>query len=220
MIILSPSILAADFARLGEQVNVSHAAGCEWLHIDVMDGVFVPNISIGLPVVSSLRKVSGQFFDVHLMIVEPHKYTERFAKAGADLITVHYEACGERTAQTLSEIRSYGKKAGVSVSPKTPVEAIRDVLPLCDLVLIMTVEPGYGGQAFIPESLAKIEEISRMKREGDYSFHIEVDGGITSGNIQSVTSRGADVIVAGSSVFGASDMPAAVKGLLEKGIII
>ena len=219
MIILSPSILAADFARLGEQVNASHAAGCEWLHIDVMDGVFVPNISIGLPVVSSLRKVSGQFFDVHLMIVEPHKYTERFAKAGADLITIHYEACGERTAQTLREIRSYGKKAGVSVSPKTPVEAIRDVLPLCDLVLIMTVEPGYGGQAFIPESLVKIEEINRVKREGGYSFHIEVDGGITSDNIWSVTSRGADVIVAGSSVFGASDMPAAVKGLLEKGNI-
>ncbi|MCR5791703.1 MAG: ribulose-phosphate 3-epimerase [Lachnospiraceae bacterium] len=198
---LAPSILAADFNRLGEQLKEMENAGADWVHFDVMDGKFVPSISFGMPVLSSIRSTTKCPFDVHLMIEEPIRYVEEFVKSGADIVTVHAEACSDLEA-TLKKIKACGAKAGVSVKPATPVEEIKDVLPLVDMVLIMTVEPGFGGQAFIESSYEKIRKMKEMIENSELAIDIEVDGGINLYNIEKVIESGANIFVAGTSVFG------------------
>ena len=197
---LSPSILAADFNCLGEQIRQVREAGAEFLHFDVMDGLFVPSISFGLPVLESIRKNTDLFLDVHLMIKEPIRYVKEFAEAGADLITVHFEAC-ENCRETLQAIRALNKKAGLSVKPATPVEVIREFLDDTDLILIMSVEPGFGGQKFLPDAMTRIGQARELLTKAGSRALLEVDGGITLSNVQEVLRAGADTIVAGSAVF-------------------
>lgn len=200
MNILSPSILSADFCRLGEQIKEVENAGAQYLHIDVMDGLFVPSISYGVPVIASIRKCSDIFFDVHLMIEKPERYVKAFADSGADLINFHIEAT-EDVAGTIEKIRELGKKVGITIKPATPAKAVEPYLELVDMVLVMTVEPGFGGQKLIPECLDKVKEIRAMVTERGLSTDIEVDGGIDAGNVHLAVSAGANVIVAGSAVF-------------------
>ena len=212
MIQISPSVLAADFTRLGEELADIERAGADMVHLDVMDGVFVTNISFGLPVIEALRKKSGMVFDVHLMIVEPEKYVERFVDAGADIVTFHHEATKD-TAAVLKMIRAKGAKAAVSVKPNTPVEEIYPYLELCDMVLIMTVEPGYGGQALIPETLEKVGKLKAEIDNRGLTVDIQVDGGINEKNAPDAISAGANILVAGSAVFKAQDRKAAIDAL-------
>lgn len=198
--ILSPSILAADFAILGEQIREADEAGAEYIHIDVMDGVFVPSISFGMPVIKSIRKVTKKIFDVHLMIVEPERFVKEFAECGADSITFHIEAT-EDVDEIIDQIHSLGCRAGMAIKPKTPTEVVRKYLSKVDMLLVMTVEPGFGGQKYIPESTERIREIRHMAEEMGIDLDIQVDGGITEDNISVVLDAGANVIVAGSSVF-------------------
>ncbi len=200
MYILAPSILAADFNILGQQIKETEEAGAKYLHIDVMDGVFVPSISFGMPLISSIRETSGQFFDVHLMIVDPIRYIKEFADCGADGITFHLEACEDADA-VIEAIRSYGMKVGISIKPGTPVEAIYPYLSKIDMVLIMSVEPGFGGQTFMPESLERISQLRAHIQEQNLPVTIEVDGGIGKKNVREVIQAGADIFVAGSAVF-------------------
>lgn len=198
--ILAPSILAADFMQLGEEIRRIEAGGAEYVHYDVMDGSFVPAISFGMPILTQLRKATDLVLDVHLMIVKPERYIEEFADLGADIITVHYEAC-EDPAEIIRLIHAKGKKAGMAIKPATPVSEIVPFLPELDMVLIMTVEPGFGGQSVLPECLDKVSEL-RAITDAEYpGVDIEVDGGIRADNIAGIVSYGANVIVAGSAVF-------------------
>lgn len=200
MNILSPSILSADFARLGEDIKIIDEARAEYIHVDVMDGLFVPSISFGMPVIKSIRKVTGKVFDVHLMINEPIRYIDEFVKAGADIITVHVEACSDVVA-TIEKIKASGVKAGITLNPDTPVSAISPYLDMVDMVLVMSVNPGYGGQKFLVTSIDKLKEVKKLKDDSGLGFDIEVDGGINVDNLPSVLEAGANVIVAGSAIF-------------------
>ena len=197
---LAPSILAADFTELGKQMKMTEDNGAEYLHFDVMDGMFVPSISFGMPVLKSIKKATDQIMDAHLMVQEPIRYIESFKEAGADYVTVHLEAC-EDVHATLDKIRACGMKVGLSICPETPAESVREYLPKIDMLLVMSVHPGFGGQKFIPESLDKIRVIRGMITEAGLSVDIEVDGGIYLTNVREVLDAGANIIVAGSSVF-------------------
>ena len=212
---IAPSILSADFAKMGEEVRSMEACGADVIHYDVMDGVFVNNITFGLKMLEDIRPYTKLPIDAHLMIVNPEKYVERFAKAGADYITVHYEACKDNLREVLELIRSTGVKCGAVINPDTPVGCIRDVIPLCDMVLVMSVFPGFGGQKFIPTSLEKLREIRKLIDESGKEILLEIDGGITAENVAEVKAAGADVIVAGSAVFKASDRAAMIAKLKE-----
>lgn len=211
--ILAPSILSADFKILGEQMALCEKGGAEYLHFDVMDGMFVQNISFGIPVLESIKGSSGMVLDVHLMVTEPIRYVEAFAKAGADILTVHYEAC-EDVQATLDQIHACGIKAGITIKPDTPVEVLKPYLDQADMFLIMSVEPGQGGQGFIPESLEKIRVLREMLQERGLDTDIEVDGGIKLENVAEVAKAGANVMVAGSAVFR-GDIEENVSGFMR-----
>ena len=214
MIKLAPSILSADFARLLEDVKKVEKAGCEYLHIDVMDGHFVPNITLGPGIVKSLRKDVNMVFDAHLMIENPDNYIKEFADAGCDIIVVHQEAC-THLHRTIQNIKSHGIKAGVALNPATPIETIKYVLQDVDMVLLMSVNPGFGGQSYIPVVTKKIKELRALIDEMGLDIDIEVDGGVKPSNISEVVNAGANVIVAGSAIFNAGNIDEAVKSLRE-----
>lgn len=210
---IAPSILSADFANLQRDIEMINGSQAEWFHVDVMDGVFVPNISFGMPVIRAVKKHAKKPLDVHLMINDPDRYLKEFKDCGADVLTVHFEAC-THLHRTLSAIRALDMKAGVALNPHTPVGHLESILGDLDLVLIMSVNPGFGGQSFIQESLKRIEAVRMMREKGGHSFLIEVDGGVNIANAGMLKAAGADVLVAGNAVFGAAD-PAAMIAELQ-----
>lgn len=212
--IISPSMLSADFGNLERDTKMIDRSAAEWVHIDVMDGVFVPNISFGFPVMKPIRKATAKVLDVHLMIVEPEKYVKRFVEAGADYVTFHYEAT-ENIDLCIDEIHAAGAKAGISIKPATPASVLKDILGKVELVLVMSVEPGFGGQSFMPASLAKVRELKALRDEMGLDFLIEIDGGISSKNAGEVFAAGCDAVVAGSAVFGAPDPEAEIVKMIN-----
>ena len=212
---IAPSILSANFAKMGEEVRSLEQCGADLVHCDVMDGVFVNNITFGIKMVEDLRKITTLPLDCHLMIVHPEKYVERLAKAGADIITVHWEACQENLKEVLMLIKSTGVKCGAVINPDTPVEKIKDVILLCDMVLVMSVFPGFGGQKFIPSALDKLRKIRKIIDESGKEIDLQIDGGVTAENVAEIKAAGANVIVAGSAVFKAEDRAEMIKKLKE-----
>ena len=211
--ILAPSVLGADFTRLGEEVKTVAEAGAEYIHLDVMDGAFVPSISFGMPVIQSLRKVTDKVFDVHMMVEEPGRYIMDMKQAGADLICVHAEACCHLD-RTIHQIKEAGLKAGAALNPATPVEVLEYVLPVTDMVLVMSVNPGFGGQKFIPYAVEKVKKLRKMIDEKGLAVDIQVDGGVTLDNARTLLEAGANILVAGSAVFK-NDAASNVAGFLE-----
>ena len=209
---ISPSVLASDLSNLASEVKDIEKCGADMVHLDVMDGRFVPNMSFGMPVIEALKKHTSIIFDVHLMIVSPEDYADRFIDAGADILTFHIEAC-EKPAELLEEIREQGVMAGISIKPATPVEEIFPLLDQCDMVLVMTVEPGYGGQKLIPETIEKVRKLKAEINRRGIDLEIAVDGGVNESNAFELVNAGAGILVAGSSVFGASDRRAAIDAL-------
>ena len=218
MIEIAPSILSADFTRLGEEISTVQKAGASILHVDVMDGRFVPNITVGLPVVKALSRATSLPIDAHLMIVEPGQYAQQFAKAGARMVSIHIEA-DPNAHRTLSSIRAEGALAGIVINPATPLSAIDEAIKFADYTLIMSVNPGFGGQEFIPESLDKVRRLRKMIDERGLRTRIEIDGGINQDNIGEVTGAGAEIIVAGSAIFGAPDPAVALRELREATVL-
>ncbi len=212
--IISPSMLSADFGNLERDTKMLEQSSAEWIHIDVMDGVFVPNISFGFPVMKPIRKATTKVLDVHLMIVRPELYVKRFVEAGADYVTFHYEAT-DNIDGCIDAIRQAGAKVGISIKPATDADALKDILPKVDMVLVMSVEPGFGGQSFLESSLAKISRLAEMRKEQGLEFLIEVDGGISAKNSGAVFNAGAEVLVAGSAVFGAEDPEGEIVKMLQ-----
>jgi ribulose-phosphate 3-epimerase len=212
--LVSPSLLAADFLNLGKEVAMVNKSLADWIHCDIMDGVFVPNISFGLPVVEQIKKIAEKPLDVHLMIVDPDRYLTRFCDAGANILTVQYEAC-IHLQRTVTEIRKLGMKAGVAVNPHTPVSLLENTLPFIDMVLIMTVNPGFGGQSFIHECYRKIADLRKIIDRGGYNVLIEVDGGIDTTNAAKLVETGVNVLVAGNSVFSSTDPEGTIQKLKE-----
>lgn len=207
---LAPSLLAADFGILKEQLQELEKANVPYIHLDIMDGVFVPNLSFGLAVVQSIRKYTKMVFDVHLMIIEPERYVQQFAKAGADIFCFHIEAT-KNAKELVAKIKELGMKAAIAVKPGTPLTAVEELLPELDMVLVMTVEPGFGGQKFMEDQMAKVEKLVQLRKEHNYHYDIEVDGGINPQTLKTAFAAGANVIVAGSAVMGAADISARVK---------
>jgi ribulose-phosphate 3-epimerase len=212
--LVSPSLLAADFGNLEKEVLMVNRSQADWIHLDIMDGVFVPNISFGFPVIETVKKISSKPLDVHLMIMDPDRFISHFCDAGANILTVQYEAC-THLHRTVSEIRKLGMKAGVALNPHSPVSLIKNVLPYIDMVLVMTVNPGFGGQTFIEESYNKITELRSMIDSGGYKVLIEVDGGIDTKNAAALIEAGVNVLVAGNAVFGSKDPAGTIKKLKE-----
>lgn len=210
---VAPSVLAADFAELGSQLRAVSEAGAEWIHLDVMDGAFVPSISFGMPVIKSIRRVTDRVFDVHMMVEEPGRYVEDVKKAGADVITVHAEAC-KHLDRVISQIKEAGCRAGVALNPATPVSVLEHILDQVDMVLIMTVNPGFGGQKFIPYTIEKVKAVRRLCDERGLTTDIQVDGGISAANVREVLEVGANIFVAGSAVFG-TDPAARTREMVE-----
>ena len=215
MFIVSPSVLAADFTKLGEELKKAEQAGAAYIHLDVMDGIFVPNISFGIPVIESLRKVSTLTFDVHLMITDPIRYIDAFAAAGADLITFHYESCEDPMA-VIQAIHAKGLRAAIAIKPATSAEVVFPYLKELDMVLVMTVEPGFGGQKMIPATVDKVREIRTYANERGIEVDLQVDGGITADNLKLVTAAGANVIVAGSAIFRSDDPKGVIDAMKEQ----
>lgn len=213
-VIVSPSLLSADFLHLSKDIEMVNRSEADWFHLDVMDGVFVPNISYGLPVISQIKKAAQKPLDVHLMIVQPERYVEAFHKAGADILTVHYEAC-THLHRTIQQIKAQGMKAGVSLNPHTPVMLLEDVIQDIDVVLLMSVNPGFGGQSFIEETIHKVIKLKQLIRETNANTLIEIDGGVNFETGKRLVDAGADALVAGSFVFNSPDPEANIKGLKE-----
>ncbi len=214
-ILIAPSILSADFSEMGSAVRKIDEAGADFIHMDVMDGIFVPNITFGIKMVADIRPVTKRALDVHLMIDRPERYINEFAKAGADIITVHYEACEKPVTEVLDDIRALGVKSAVSIKPDTPVEVLKELMPHSDMILIMSVYPGFGGQKFIENSVSRIAETKKYIDGSGKNVLLEVDGGITAENVRRVKEAGANVIVAGSSVFKAGDIKKAIRDLRQ-----
>ena len=213
-VIVSPSLLSADFLHLSKDIEMVNHSQADWFHLDIMDGVFVPNISYGLPVVSQIKKMATKPLDVHLMIVQPERYEEAFHKAGADILTVHYEAC-THLHRTIQQIKAQGMKAGVSLNPHTPVSLLEDVIEDIDVVLLMSVNPGFGGQTFIEQTINKVDKLKKLIMESNSHTLIEIDGGVNFETGKRLVNAGADALVAGSFVFNSPDPEANIKGLKE-----